>query len=353
MLRSIPLPLTVALIFSQCAHSVFLRSRNSTTSAAHRFDAKNELAADELDRLKKASTYYDGFVEENDGDKLLFIGVHSAPGNAERRQEIRDSWMQDLILRGDDSIIKTKFIIGDNGHDLMDELTEENRKYNDIVFLKVNESYHNLATKTIAYFRWFARESEKVCAGDCWFVMKLDDDTWPNLDLLLPVLVGIRKDKSKIDATLNYIGAELWNGAVVREGKWAETAPLSQFNAQQYPAYMAGSGYILSKDLVKRLDTYIANNGITLLRNEDTTVGNWIHDQNHLNMNIHYQDLTWKEQGCGDGQHLMMNLCPGEMRCMWQKRLNGTASGDGASVCCNPPEDYGLPANGCDRGSEA
>jgi len=102
------------------------------------------------------------------------------------------------------------------------------------------------------------------------------------------------------------------------------------------------------------LDTFIANKGITVLRNEDTTIGNWIHSQNHLNMNIHYTDLTFREYGCGEGQHVAMNLCPGEMRCMWEKRLNGTAKGDsdGAGMCCNPPEAYGLPANGCIEASE-
>lgn len=297
-------------------------------------------------QLQAASSDCDTCEKGADLDQLLFIGVMSAPENAARRDEVRNSWMQDRIFQENNPKVATKFIVGQSANeDVRFQVEEETRQYGDIVMLPVEDSYSNLPNKSISFFRWFAN---KWCCTEPsqahWYVMKLDDDSWPNLQLLLPYL----DDKKINPSSLNYIGGLLWNGPVQREGKWAETASKEDFPLSQYPAYAAGSGYILSMDLARQLNDIIEERGITLLRNEDTTIGNFIYQEDHLTMAVNYYDLAFREYGCEEGSHVAMNLCPGEMACMWNKRLKGLgANKTGFEMCCNPPEEYGLPKEGC------
>jgi len=272
-------------------------------------------------------------------DPLLFIGVNSAPNNFERRMEVRNSWMKDQILKQDEngmSAVKAKFVVGK----FMDEDTrlkveEEHRHYGDILFLDVEEGYDNLNKKSVAYFRWFA---VNFCCSEDYapyaYAMKLDDDSWPNLGLLLPYL-NKKKDETN---QLQYIGALLWHGAVLRDGKNAETAELQDFPYNTYPAYAAGSGYILSMGVTRAMDDHVKEKGdIQLLKNEDTTIGYWIFQENYMNMAVTYDDLNHQESGCSDGLYIAMNLCPGELHCMWSRRLTGEAQGENhqEDMCCH------------------
>jgi len=297
--------------------------------------------------LSQASSKCDG-CEHNKSQPLLFIGVHSAPENWKRRIEVRNSWMKDAIFQGKNPIATAKFIIGNTDKEWLNfDMQEENAVYGDIQFLDVSESYAELPAKSVTFFRWFA---QTFCCSErprYWNVMKLDDDSWPNLNMLLPHLDKIKRNPS----TLNYIGGMLWNGPVLRKGKWAETASEKLFPLNKYPTYAAGAGYIMSMDLARKFDEIVGETGIKLLRNEDTTIGTWIHEQNHLTMSVNYHEVEFQEYGCSDNKLILMQLCPGEMRCMWEKRLAGVARGPNMSVdmCCDGPQ-YGSP-DGCVKGS--
>lgn len=262
---------------------------------------------------------------------LLFIGVFSAPMNWARRKELRNSWMQDNIFKGSHPVVSARFIVGKSDVEWQNfDLTEENRLHGDIQFLDVSESYENLPNKSIEFFRWFAQRygdcSEGCINGFPRYrnVMKLDDDSYPNLPLILPHLNSIT------NYSFNYIGGFVWNRTV------DEDSDKNIIALSRYPAYAAGSGYILSTDVARKMNQLIDERGITFLRNDDTTIGYFLYMEDKMSMFVNYHDVPFKGNGCENGVHVAMNLRPGELRCMWEQRLNRTFRNiHNDDTCCN------------------
>lgn len=262
---------------------------------------------------------------------LLFIGIMSAPQNLQRRKEIRNTWLRHRLLR-DQNIVGAKFIIGQqDGPDAWrqeaDLRTEmDNRR--DIVRLGVAEGYENLTHKTMKFFKWCS-----VHHSDSRFVMKIDDDTFPVIDDIVPLL-------QQRDAKYVYMGALMDGGPVQHEGKWAEDPNI--FPDEFYPTYAAGSGYIFSLPLAAELTKAVAQREVRLLANEDTTVGVWVHDfaDSHLEERVDFFGVPADVHGCTDGAALAMQLQDGEQACMWDKYLNHGQPGGG--TCCRPLRCYGF-----------
>eukprot|EP00448_Togula_jolla_P018750 CAMPEP_0170591468 /NCGR_PEP_ID=MMETSP0224-20130122/12421_1 /TAXON_ID=285029 /ORGANISM="Togula jolla, Strain CCCM 725" /LENGTH=177 /DNA_ID=CAMNT_0010915337 /DNA_START=55 /DNA_END=584 /DNA_ORIENTATION=+ len=115
---------------------------------------------------------------------LLFIGVNTAPGNVLQRVEVRHSWGQSKYIVGPNPVIQYKFAVGwaDPNSDDAKLLEEDNATHGDFLRLPIREGYHNLVNKTIAMLRWFALE------GNARYVMKLDVDSFPNFNRIVPLL---------------------------------------------------------------------------------------------------------------------------------------------------------------------
>lgn len=272
---------------------------------------------------------------ESDGP-LLFIGVFSAPGYTKRRDEVRASWQQHPLLKNssgkDKPLIAARFVVGEpDGEDERVALAQEMKLHDDMLHLPEHrDTYENLPNKTIAFFHWFVAHDRAA------FVMKLDDDTFPNLDRLVPLLL----EKQRV-SPYNYIGSLLWHGPVQGSGKWAEHG---RYAEEEYPAYMAGSGYILSTELAKHLDEVNLKEGrLRILTNEDTTIGVFVHQENFLSITANYVHVWSNVWGCSSENYIAMNLFPGELKCMWNK-MTSSASGkvDASDMCCRPLEKYGL-----------
>lgn len=268
-----------------------------------------------------------GSQRDSSSPELLFIGIMSAPGNFARRQEIRQSWMTHHVMRND-SRVKAKFVIGQVGEHQESALQKEAAHYKDFVRLAVVEGYSNLTRKTLTFFKWSVLHHPATK-----FFMKLDDDTFPKMEALLPIL-------AKKKPHYVYMGAMMGGGPVQRRGKWAEDPTI--FPDEFYPTYAAGSGYILSMRLARKLHEADIQGGIRLLANEDTTVGVWIHNFADANphLAVDFDGVAADVCGCTDGALLAMQLRPGELSCMWHKFQNAGKPGGGD--CCRPLRCYGL-----------
>lgn len=187
-------------------------------------------------------------VDTSPPESLLFVGINSAVSHAPRRHAARVSWMQHQLV--EDGQVVARFIVSDN----ITDSAPDHRHSHDMVSLSVPEGYHHLTAKTMALLRWF---NENASAK---YLLKLDDDSYPHLDKLLPIL-------NDTVGEFVYMGRLYEHAPVMRTGKNAES--LDAFEQETYPKYMAGGGYILSAPLVREI---LAANPISL-SNENTTVG--------------------------------------------------------------------------------
>eukprot|EP00928_Gymnodinium_smaydae_P046906 TRINITY_DN31278_c0_g1_i1.p1 TRINITY_DN31278_c0_g1~~TRINITY_DN31278_c0_g1_i1.p1 ORF type:complete len:336 (-),score=51.91 TRINITY_DN31278_c0_g1_i1:134-1141(-) len=252
--------------------------------------------------------------------RLLFIGVFSAPQYRSRRDEIRKSWMLQSAITAHDAEVVAKFVVGTPraGSHREKLLAAEMMNHSDILQLPVEERYDGLVEKTTSFLRWFTFN------GSASYVMKVDDDTFPDLRKLQPIL----HQKKKRHRKYLYAGGMLMHNRVLTVGKWAQSTLV--YDKEFYPPYASGPGYVLGADLVRLLfDTHFAlHSSRPKLANEDTNLGVWVSHENETTP-IDYTNLQHEQDGCRQGVVLAMNLRPGTMRCMYLRMVAGSRN-----ICC-------------------
>lgn len=255
---------------------------------------------------------------------LLFVGIYSAPGDkaAQRRKEIRETYWNHPLLRNGHTM-HAKFVVGwapENSPEEKELEKEVAHRPNDFLRLNINERYELLTLKTMALLRWFAQ------TGPAKWLLKLDDDTFPHLDIIADRL---RNERSRyVEMGLMFPCAP-----VLKETKWAEDPNL--WNQSHFPKYMQGSGYFLSEDLIKVLaeDRYEHNKKF-MLHNEDAAIGVWMEMAKVANpsLPLELKAVGSTLTGCQPGDLLSMNNQPGYMKCYWGRKLRGEED-----ICCYGP----------------
>jgi len=189
-------------------------------------------------------------VSQSNGKKkkvFLVIMVNSANSYLTRRKAIRNSWIKFLTNTTESNLtteqresVEVKFVLGKkDGVNVSQELSE----FNDIVFVDVEDSYDNLAKKTLEFM--------KHCINnyDFDYFLHADDDSFIRLDLLLEVL----KEKPRKKFYYGYI----WNNGLrltkpIRDPSAKSYMPLSQYPSDEpYPPFACGCGFALSRDLIQ------------------------------------------------------------------------------------------------------
>jgi len=252
--------------------------------------------------LSRAAAHFPQAAAHHGKEKpVLFIGIVSSPGKMAQRKEIRRTWMQLPAVKN--GVVTARFFIGQPSNTTRDQILREEANYHrDIVRLPVAEGYNFLSNKTLWLLKWFAAHRNEP------YVMKLDDDAWPYLHKLVPLLRAETAEYS-------LLGHIFPCAPVLSFGKWSEKP--SVYNQSFYPTYAQGSGYILSAKLVHRL----LSKEQKLLHNEDASVGYWIQMERHADpaMDVSIRHLHSTLYGCKSGDFISMNLKPGGMACMHDK----------------------------------
>ena len=186
----------------------------------------------------------------------LVVCVLSAPYKREARNAIRQTWAR---VQPTNTLVL--FIIGTGLLDTAAKslIIAENEVHRDIVVLEdFKESYIKLTQKVLETMKWMTQNIEFN------YFMKVDDDTFVRLDMVLKHLAS--KSKERL-----YWGYFKHRSPISRRGKWAEP---KQYICDRYVSYALGGGYIISKDLVE----YIATNSqrLQMFRNEDVAIGTWL-----------------------------------------------------------------------------
>eukprot|EP00928_Gymnodinium_smaydae_P079299 TRINITY_DN63268_c1_g1_i1.p1 TRINITY_DN63268_c1_g1~~TRINITY_DN63268_c1_g1_i1.p1 ORF type:complete len:414 (-),score=77.79 TRINITY_DN63268_c1_g1_i1:51-1262(-) len=304
---------------------------------------------------------------------VLFLAVVTTAGSREeKRMEARATWMRDLRQQkwSHHGAVRAAFFVGVTGLSRLrrQRLEAENRTHGDIFALEARDSYLQLVDKSLSLLRWLGERRPAR------FVMKIDDDTYPHLDVLVPRLLRlenqeeVRARETREEPRMLYAGLMKKCNNVRRW--WRNNAtfdlysqPKKLYKPEIYPTYARGSAYILSMALAVRLGvTDYAENSKHKLVGEDVTVAFWIdryrHRRDHdlwlqrttapsSNLElpgVRYVGLRVTEIGCHDGDLVSMNLPHGQASCVYGRSRaaqhrgavtsqNGT--GSIADGCCS------------------
>ncbi|XP_077024519.1 UDP-GalNAc:beta-1,3-N-acetylgalactosaminyltransferase 2 isoform X3 [Tamandua tetradactyla] len=183
-------------------------------------------------------------------------------------------------------------------------LKKESSTYDDIVFVDVVDTYRNVPTKLLNFYRW------TVETTNFDLLLKTDDDCYIDLEAVFNSI-----------ARKNLDGSNLWwgnfrlNWAVDRTGKWQEL----EYPSPAYPAFACGSGYVISRDIVH----WLASNSERLktYQGEDVSMGIWMAAIGPKR----YQDSLWLcEKTCETGMLSSPQYSPQELTELWKlKELCG------------------------------
>ena len=137
---------------------------------------------------------------------------------------------------------------------------DEFAQYNDIIFLDMEEAYFGdnsiLPFKTQLFFHVFHTH---ISHFD--YVLKLDDDSYVKMDKLRVEMKQHHYD---------YWGHKLSGGPIRNpRNKWHVSEKM--YPGNRYPNWCSGAGYVLSKDLVRCIDSKLATH--TFMPREDVSTG--------------------------------------------------------------------------------
>ncbi|XVE97675.1 hypothetical protein REPUB_Repub03eG0039400 [Reevesia pubescens] len=204
-------------------------------------------------RCGKSEDTFRAFYSSDDDNKGLvdrpkllgFVGIQTGFESGERRSALRSTWFPsdpDGLLRLEQATgLGFRFVIG-KSKDVkkMAMLENEIEKHRDFMLIDVEEEYHKLPYKTLAFFK----AAFKLFDAD--YYVKADDDIYLRPDRLATLLA---KERSH---PLTYIGC-MKKGPVITDPKlkWYEKS--GHLIGNEYFLHAYGPIYVLSAEVVASL----------------------------------------------------------------------------------------------------
>ncbi|XP_037547625.1 UDP-GalNAc:beta-1,3-N-acetylgalactosaminyltransferase 2, partial [Nematolebias whitei] len=138
-------------------------------------------------------------------------------------------------------------------------LRDESLRHGDVVFVDVVDTYRNVPSKLLRFYKW------SVENADFNLLLKADDDCYIDVDS-----VFMKIDRKGLERRNFWWGNFRQSWSVDRIGKWQEL----EYASPAYPAFACGSGYVVSRDLVR----WLARNAENLkpYQGEDVSMGIWM-----------------------------------------------------------------------------
>lgn len=224
---------------------------------------------------------------------FLVITVISAPKNVRERDVVRDTWGKRLP-----NTILLRFSVGMGklSEDERHAITREKTLHNDLILLKINDSFDELTFKVMETYKWVDRNV------DFKFLLKADEDSFVRIDALM------RELKLKPNNNL-YWGFFDGRAHAKQKGKWEEKEWII---CDRYLPYALGGGYILSSDLIH----YLSSNSklLKLFKNEDVSVGAWLGPLDINRVHDPRFDTEYKSRGCKNSYLVTHKISAMQMR---------------------------------------
>ena len=182
-----------------------------------------------------------------DAPNLKYIVYfHSAPGNTERRDLMRQTWGNARLLKDHSS--RVVFLVGlpkDNA--TQENLRTEFAQHGDIVQGNFHDDYRNLTLKGIMGLKWIST----YCA-QAQYALKSDDDAFVNIFGVMGVMEKYA-DKNKLVACIAYNEGSMPILRYPRSCyKWC-IKYREMIGRRFYPKYCAGLAFLLSGEMVSEM----------------------------------------------------------------------------------------------------
>ena len=249
---------------SLCDVQVNTAGENESESKRDRSDTNDELVLEYEPETSKEAVN-------------LTIAITSAVENHSHRQAIRKTL---ALWSAEFSGVSVRFFIG-SSNDTVPEIEKENAVYKDIIQQTIAEGYDALTVRTLMIFEWVVRN-----ASETNFLLKMDDDTFVQLEQIVAFLRTVTREESL------YMGHFFYEQEVYRSPLEKNYEPL--YEGSLYPPYASGSGYVLSINLVQFiLRSWKEPQSLRIFRNEDVSVGIWLLALNDVRR-LHRDDF-WPE----------------------------------------------------------
>lgn len=182
----------------------------------------------------------------------LFI-VFSAPQFVEARSVIRRTWANDARRSSGNRVL---FLFGrPRTAKMQSDLQYESEQYGDIVQEDFFDSYRNLTLKTVMMLRWVT-----LYCPQARFVVKIDDDSFPNLGNFYRAMHGQPEDA--------LYGELRHRDKPVREPGHKWYISYAEFSRDLFPDYITGGMYVIGGQVVELL--YRATGQVAFFHVEDS-----------------------------------------------------------------------------------
>ncbi|XP_044005981.1 lactosylceramide 1,3-N-acetyl-beta-D-glucosaminyltransferase-like [Aphidius gifuensis] len=176
----------------------------------------------------------------------LYIIVCTAPNNKEARNSIRETWANEKQLTLLNYFIKVHFLIGQtNSLIIQKSIERESSEFNDIIQENFYDSYNNLTIKVGMLLKWINNHCQ-----DTKYVMKIDDDIFLNIPMLL--------DKLKLQKNSDFLLGEIqYEPPIIRipSEKWymPEYMYPRDYYYDRYPSFVSGCSYVMTLNTTKKI----------------------------------------------------------------------------------------------------
>jgi len=256
----------------------------------------------------------------------VFVGIPTHPKNADRRGDIRASYLRHPAFRSGEWV--ARFFAGTASNPRDNELLAvEASLWDDIIIdPSLEESYRNIVHKSLAIFR----HGGEVVQAD--FVFKADDDTFINVERMIEFLAGR-------ESRYQYIGKIAPAAGPIRvpENKWY--MPYDLWPKSSYPPFAFGSGYLVSRQIANGITKGHRSGDFNMIHLEDVAVGIWIDGLKTRGVEPEYvHSPLFPSIGCVAGGYIAHNVDHNHMKCMWDKIRTLQAAGEPAAsqdYCCS------------------
>ncbi|XP_036602296.1 UDP-GlcNAc:betaGal beta-1,3-N-acetylglucosaminyltransferase 7-like [Trichosurus vulpecula] len=254
------------------------------------------------------------------GDVYLLLAVKSTLPRLDRREAVRQTWGREREAAGGRGAIRTLFLLGSNlGKVALDPynylLDLEDGVYQDILQWDFLDSFFNLTLKEVNFLKWL----EVFCPGVS-FIFKGDDDVFVSPANLLEFL----KERTPQDTFL--VGEVLYGAIPIRIKRSKYYIPWALYNQTCYPPYVAGGGYLMTREMAHRL--HLVSQTLELYPIDDVFLGmclqllfvNPIPHEGFKSFGISYDSKSYLNKDPCIYRSMMMvhKMQPEEMLNMWR-----------------------------------
>lgn len=229
------------------------------------------------------------------GDVELLLAVTTCVTCQERRNVIRQTW--GAVAKKPNANVRLAFFVGETDNEEVNlKLIDESKQYKDIVQTYFKDTYLNLTLKTLSTIKWVKDECSNAI-----YVLKVDDDMFINVPLLLQNLILSSKTNKKF-----FLCHVVKNVPIYRSKFTRIYVPRSELPGIYFPDYCFGGAYAFTGNEASGL--YEASLRTRPFRFEDVLVTGFlaaklsipiIHHSGFNHEHLGYLDCSYRKNICG------------------------------------------------------